>query len=192
LKASSRAAASSAAVLGGEETEQMELDAMMGSFFIHYALMGLAILIAIGKNMYKKYAIRRATESKKLHPLAIDDTKMHTFDMDTTDKLHASFTKKHQSFGIMKGRLNEDLEVVSTSDGMPRDEMLTDGSSSLQSQIEQLKYSFEASERARTRENQNLQGKIDLMIQENQGLREQIASLIGELQKTDETRVRHA
>ena len=163
------------------------------------------MLLALCKKIYEKIVVssRASTgtmEGKELHTFGVEDTMLHKAGVETT-KLPSSDTERTHSIGfrsmlsgkLMSGRLNEDLEVVSRADGMlnhHQDDIFTDGSS-LQSQIEELKYSFEKSEASRVKENQNLQGKIDVMIQENQDLREQVAKLVRQLQN-DDTRIRHA
>ncbi|CAJ1947335.1 unnamed protein product [Cylindrotheca closterium] len=188
LKSSTKAAASSA-VLEGAEAGQMELETMIGSFFIHWALMALAVLVALCKMVYQTWVFPSTTESKK----------PQTFDVENKNLHHALDTKKPHtvetnggylfSNNLMKGRLNEDLEVEFRDDGGLTDGMLTD--SGLQHQIEELKYLFEKSEAVRVKENQNLQSKMDMMIQENQDLRSQLAIVIGQMQREDDLRVRH-
>lgn len=63
LKASTKAA-SSAGAIDGTEAEQMELEAMIGSFFIHWVLMGLSIVIAVGDRLWKDRKARMAIMTK--------------------------------------------------------------------------------------------------------------------------------
>jgi hypothetical protein len=55
LKSSTGAAASAGALDGGE-AEQMKLEAMIGSFFIHWVLMGISILICCWQLLLQKEA----------------------------------------------------------------------------------------------------------------------------------------
>ncbi|KAL3942940.1 MAG: hypothetical protein SGBAC_002968 [Bacillariaceae sp.] len=197
LKSGTKAAVSSAVLEGGEAGQQMELEAMVGPFFIHFALMALSILIAMCKKVYERFIPLRSNENKKLLETIVGASKkLHTVE---TDQSHTFDTVRSHSFGfsnIMKGRLNEDLEVVSRDDGVVTDRMLTDGS--LQSQVEELKYSFERSEATiqskmdmLINENHELQDKVDVMLQENQDMRALLSMLIRQ-HREDETAVIHA
>ncbi|KAL3942941.1 MAG: hypothetical protein SGBAC_002969 [Bacillariaceae sp.] len=192
MKAGAKAAASSAAIESEGEGQQMELEAMIGSFFIHWALMALAMLIACCKKLHEKWfsPFIVKTKAKYLYKVDIEGKKLHAVETEIPHTFGAKTPHSLEFSNMMKGRLNEDLEVVSRDDGMLMDGILTDGS--LQSQIEDLKYSFDKSEAVRLQENQNLQSKMDMMIQENQDLRAQLAILIGQMQQGDETMVRHA
>eukprot|EP00980_Cylindrotheca_fusiformis_P021846 scaffold8682_cov122-Cylindrotheca_fusiformis.AAC.3 len=63
LKASTKAA-SSAGAIDGNESEQMKLEAMIGSFFIHWMLMGISIAIAIANRFWKGRQMRLKSMQK--------------------------------------------------------------------------------------------------------------------------------
>eukprot|EP00980_Cylindrotheca_fusiformis_P017065 scaffold5234_cov131-Cylindrotheca_fusiformis.AAC.12 len=132
LKASTKAASSAGAV--GGDSEQMELEAMIGSFFVHWMLMAISIVVAI---------VNRYLKSRRRN-LKLERTK------------HVSNPESDEFSGDHKGEV--------TCDKLRAQGGEEPNASDLQRQIEDMKRSFESSQAIMMKGQDELRGQIATLL----------------------------
>lgn len=129
LKSSTKAASSAGAV--GGDSEQMELDAMIGSFFIHWMLMVISIMIAIANRYFKNK--RRQAGRKNMNPETSVEYGMEKKNNEVEGDVVAAKGDQHPSTTDLRRQMDDMKHSFETSQAI-----MMKGQKELQSQVEAL------------------------------------------------------